>query len=96
MKFPPTHHRKIVETINKHGFVAEQFSFVKRKGWVHILKDKEYFAYFRKKETRLHKETKKWINSAYFKIRRSDGITTDVMDLKELIEAFDDWLRISR
>ena len=95
MKFPPTHHRKIVEIIDKHELPLDEFSFVKRKGWVHILRKEEFFAYFKKKETRLDPKTKKWIDSAYFKIKRSDKVSLDVADLGELTNAFDSWLKIT-
>ena len=94
MKFPPKHHNAILKVIYEQGHTSDDFNFIKRKGWVHVYYQptQEFFAYFLKKETHLDPGTKKWINSSYFKVKKSSGMALHVPDMNALIREFEDWI----
>ena len=79
--------------MEKVGFREDDFSYVKRKGRIHIcypLGD-THFAYLRKKETLLDPVTKQWKHHEFFKVHIKNQKETD-MSWEELMGHFKGWL----
>lgn len=95
MKFLQTHRKDLLSILAGLGFVTEQFNFVKRKGRIHIVYQLtgESFAYFRRKATHLHPETKQWVESETFEVTTDSGKPVMVNRWIEVCQAFEAWLQ---
>jgi len=62
MKFLPEEHTAVSEALATSGIPRDSFSFVKKKGYLHILHQGGHeFVFFRKKETKLN-EHLQWVD----------------------------------
>lgn len=93
MKFLEAHRKEIYNSMAEFGFQQDDFSYVKRRGRIHIQYEPAdtYFAYLRKKETRLDPETKQWAHHEYYKVHIKNNKETD-QSWENLIKHFRKWL----
>ena len=95
MKFPKYHHDTVQKLIAEVGLSLPDFSFIKRKGWIHLVhKPREKsLAYFNKKETHLNIETQDWEHSSYFKIKIDKEKEYKVDNIDLLFVEIKRWLK---
>ncbi|MBL4625333.1 MAG: hypothetical protein JKY42_09375 [Flavobacteriales bacterium] len=92
MKFLESEHADVVRVIETKGFNSSAFSFVKKKGMLHISHASAMadFMFFRKTETKLN-STLKWTNKTYYFISKSRK-TDSQLKWKSVLNSFENWL----
>ncbi len=96
MKLLKTHQQNLYDAFAKHGFVKDDFSFVKRRGRIFIIHEasKHHLAYLRKKETNLDPDSKQWVHNTSFVLEMSVGPSKQLIPNWEgVLSELDQWLQ---
>ena len=95
MKFLAHHRKDVTNLIDKHQMDQLAFSYVKKKGRIHIIHESSgnHFAYLRKKETAINETSHQWEEKTYYKVQKNQE-KEEVLNSWELVMLdFEEWLR---
>ena len=93
MRFLQSEYKPIIAAIKSAGFEENDFSFVKKRGTLHInhLAKGVSFHFFRKTETILNAE-KKWEKAVSYRYGSKKKEVIPAKDWEEVFKAFTKWL----
>ena len=91
MKFLESERKDVLMAISKAGLNTESFTFIKRKGRIHIqYLGKDDFVFFRRKETLLTTD-KTWEKGVSY-LLEMQGVSIPMSSWKDVLQVFEKWL----
>lgn len=91
MKFLESERKDVLAAIDRAGQESDSFTFLKRKGRVHIqYKAKEDFVFFRRKETVLTSE-QAWKKEVSY-LLEMQGVSIPMPSWNDVLQIFEKWL----
>ena len=95
MRFLITHHKEVIQLLERQNRAKEEFDFVKKRGRINIIErsSKKFFAYLRVKETQLDPETKQWVETSYFKVKTEEQKEHTVDNWTNVFKEMETWLK---
>ncbi len=95
MKLTKTYYDQIIKQINCTSLSVEDFSFVKKKGWVYVkyIDNAIYFSFFRKKIVNISNDHHQWEKQDIFKVKTtSTQKAVEASSWSHVLQLFASWL----
>lgn len=91
MKFLKTEHQDLCKAIENKGHQVEEFSFVKKRGWLLVKKGDQVFK-FHRKESNFLNENLQWEDRLSYRYE-SDSKQVETKNWIKVLKAFTKWLQ---
>ncbi len=91
MRIKDHEYKDIVEALENRGFAIDDFDFIKKKGWFHLIKkgNNQFFSFHRKLETELIEG--EFRDSLTYRIKTDSG-SEETNNWEKTRETLEDWL----
>ncbi len=95
MRLTKTFYNQLTHQIEVAGKTLDQFSFVKKKGWIIIYHDasKEYFSFIGKKSIEITTDNHQWEEKQIFKMKISDQQVINLDHWENVLSQFHTWVK---